>query len=140
MATRYANSVLFGFDFQSNAAIVLMLDNMADMETIRIEGEEDIEIGLNDGTYVLAQAKSVVNSSTDFSNVRHNGKKAMESLSDASQKLKAKHLIYVTNSHDPFKDEVSKPMFYGKSRVKYSMLPEPTKQIISGWLSEIEKP
>ena len=50
MATRYANSVLFGFDFQSNAAIVLMLDNMADMETIRIEGEEDIEIGLNDGT------------------------------------------------------------------------------------------
>lgn len=140
MATRYANSVLFGFDFQSNAAIVLMLDNMAYMETIRIEGEEDIEIGLNDGTYVLAQAKSVVNSSTNFSNVRQNGKKAMASLSDASHKLKAKHLIYVTNSPDPFKDVASKPMFYGKSRVIYNRLPEPTKQIISGWLSEIEKP
>lgn len=138
--TRYANSVLFGFDFQSNAAIVLMIQNMAEMDTIRIEGEEDIEIGLNDGSYVLAQAKSVVNSSTDFDNVRQKGKKAMESLSEASKKLKAKQLIYITNSPDPFKDEASKPMFYGKSRVTYNTLPDQTKEIISGWLSEIDKP
>ena len=138
--TRYANSVLFGFDFQSNAAIVLMIQNMAEMDTIRIEGEEDIEIGLNDGSYVLAQAKSVVKSSTDFDNVRQKGKKAMESLSEASNKLKAKQLIYTTNSPDPFKDEASKPMFYGKARVNYSILPDQTKEIISGWLSGIEKP
>ncbi len=137
---RYANSVLFGFDFQSNAAIVLMIQNMAEMDTIRIEGKEDIEIGLNDGSYVLAQAKSVVKSSTDFNNVRQKGKEAMESLSDASKKLKAKQLIYITNSPDPFKDEASKPMFYGKSRVNYSILPEQTKEIVSGWLSEIGKP
>lgn len=137
---RYANSVLFGFDFQSNAAIVLMIENIADMETIKIEGEEDIEIGLNDGSFVLAQAKSVVNSSTDFANVRQKGKKAIESLSDASQRLKAKRLVYISNSPNPFKDDASKPMFYGKSRVFFNDLPDQTKGIISGWLSEIEKP
>ena len=138
--TRYANSVLFGFDFQSNAAIVLMIQNMAEMDTIRIEGEEDIEIGLNDGSYVLAQAKSVVNSSTDFDNVRQKGKKAMESLSDASEKLQARQLVYITNSPDPFKDAASKPMFYGKSRVSYNNLPDQTKEIILDWLSGLENP
>ena len=72
-----ATSVMFGFDFQTNAAIVLMIENMADLSTVRIEGAEDIEIRLNDGTVVLAQAKSVVNSSTDFNNVRQKAKKAI---------------------------------------------------------------
>ena len=137
---RYANSVLFGFDFQSNAAIVLMIDNMADMDTIRIEGEEDIEIGLNDGTYVLAQAKSVMKASTDFANVRQKAQKAMKSLSEAAQKRRAKQLIYFTNSTNPFNDEASRPLFYGKARRKYSDLPDNTKVIIDGWLSDIDKP
>ena len=137
---RYANSVMFGFDFQSNAAIVLMVKNTAEMVTIRIEGEEDIEIGLSDGTYVLAQAKSVEKASTDFSNVRAKAEKAMTSLSEASKKVTASQLIYITNSPDPFKDEASKPMFYGKARVKYAALPEQTQKVISGWLSKIESP
>lgn len=137
---RYANSVMFGFDFQSNAAIVLMVKNMAEMDTIRIEGEEDIEIGLSDGTYVLAQAKAVEKASTDFSNVRAKAEKAMKSLSEASKKVTASQLIYITNSPDPFKDKASKPMFYGKARVKYAALPEQTQKVISGWLSKIESP
>ena len=137
---RYANSVMFGFDFQSNAAIVLMIENIAEMKTVRIEGEEDIEIGLNDGTYVLAQAKSVVKASTDFGNVRAKAETAMTSLSEAAQKMRAKQLIYITNSPDPFKDEASKPMFYGNARVKYDVLPDATKEIISQWLSVIDKP
>ena len=43
MANRTATSVLFGFDFQANAAIVLMLENIKDMTSIRLEGAEDIE-------------------------------------------------------------------------------------------------
>ena len=137
---RYANSVMFGFDFQSNAAIVLMIENMAELKTVRIEGEEDIEIRLNDGTYILAQAKSVVKASTDFGNVRAKSEAAMKSLSESAQKVSAKQLIYITNSPDPFKDEASRPMFYGKSRVKFEVLPDTTKEIISQWLSAIEKP
>lgn len=70
---RAATSLLFGIDFQTNAAIVLMLENIKEMSTVRVEGEEDIEIQLNDGSYVLAQAKSVVDSSTDYNNVRSTG-------------------------------------------------------------------
>ena len=37
MTNRAATSVLFGFDFQANAAIVLMLENIKDMSSIRLE-------------------------------------------------------------------------------------------------------
>ena len=56
MTNRTATSVLFGFDFQANAAIVLMLENIKDMSSIRLEGSEDIEINLNNGSSILAQA------------------------------------------------------------------------------------
>ena len=112
--SRRANSVIFGFDFQENAAIVLMVENMAEMVSVKIEGEEDIEIRLNDGSTILAQAKSVVKASTDFSNVRTKAKAAMTPLSEAAEKVKVRNLIYYTNSPNPFNDEASKPMFYGK--------------------------
>ena len=35
--SRRANSVLFGFDFQVNAAIVLMLENMKEMDSLRLD-------------------------------------------------------------------------------------------------------
>lgn len=48
--SRRANSVLFGFDFQVNAAIVLMLENMKEMDSLRLESDlEDIEIFLSNG-------------------------------------------------------------------------------------------
>lgn len=59
------------------------------MESTRIEGEEDIEICLSDGTFVIAQTKSVVKCSTDFDDVRPKGRMAMKSLSEASQKMSA---------------------------------------------------
>ena len=74
---RRANAVLFGFDFQVNAAIVLMLENIKELQSLRLESEnEDIDLELVSGKHILAQAKSVVNSSTDFRHVRDNLKKA----------------------------------------------------------------
>ena len=47
MKNRRAHAVLFGFDFQRNAAIVLMLENIKDLRSVRLEGnEEDIELTL----------------------------------------------------------------------------------------------
>lgn len=138
--SRCASSVMFGFDFQENAAIVLMIENMEEMESLKVEGEEDIEIRLTDGTYVLSQAKSIVKASTDFDNVRAKAKKAMSSLSEAASRVKARELVYITNSSNPFNEELSKTMFIGPSRVKYDYLPETTKQLIDGWLAQIERP
>lgn len=136
---RSANPVLFGFDFQTNAAIVLMLENLISLETLRLEGMEDIELKLEDGSYILAQAKAVVKSSTDFSNVRKNAKKAFMSLSDASIKVgNLNKLIYVTNSPDPFKDEKSKSFFYGLSKRLYTDLPQDTKDVIDTLVKKTE--
>ena len=42
---RRADAVLFGFDFQVNAAIVLMLENITELRSLRLESEnEDIDI------------------------------------------------------------------------------------------------
>lgn len=58
--SRRANAVLFGFDFQVNAAIVLMIENIEDLKSLRLEGNfEDIELELENNQYILAQAKAV---------------------------------------------------------------------------------
>lgn len=44
---RRADAVFFGFDFQVNAAIVLMLENIKELKSLRLESEnEDIDISL----------------------------------------------------------------------------------------------
>lgn len=123
-----ATSVLFGFDFQVNAAIALMLENIKDMKRLRIEGElEDIEITLKDGTKIYAQAKSVVKSSSDFRNVIKNMTNSLISLQNASQNafeksIKIKELIMITNSPNPLNDKSSKTLFYLDARRTYESL------------------
>lgn len=141
MTNRSATPVLFGFDFQANAAIVLMLENIKYMTSIRLEGYEDIEINLNDGSSVLAQAKAVVNSSTDFSNVISNLKKTIVSLSEAEHKSHSvKELIYITNSPNPFNEKQLNPIFYGVAQRSYDSLPQALKNKISKIISSIDKP
>ena len=36
--SRRANAVVFGFDFQVNAAIVIMLENIEDLQSLRLLG------------------------------------------------------------------------------------------------------
>lgn len=137
---RSAVPLNFGLEFQANAAIVLMLENIEDLNSIRLERNEDIDIELVDGSYVLAQAKGVVKASTDFTNVRGNVKKAMASLSDGAKKVKAKELVFITNSPNPFNDDESRNLFWGPSVVRYNELPPTAKNIIQGYLSQISEP
>ena len=49
MSDRNASASAFGWDFQVNAAILFLLDNIEEAERIRVEGaNEGIEITLND--------------------------------------------------------------------------------------------
>ena len=138
---RRANAVLFGFDFQVNAAIVLMLENIKELQSLRLESEnEDIDIELYSGNHILAQAKAIVNSSTDFTNVRSNLKKALESLSEGTKKVKTEKLILITNSPNPLNEEASRSIFWGPTRRGFSTLPESSQKIISGYLSQIDQP
>lgn len=73
-----ASPEVFGFDFQVNATIFLLLDNIKELKAIRMEGaSEDIELTMNNGSQIMAQAKGIVKGSYDFSNVRRNLKKAI---------------------------------------------------------------
>lgn len=141
MTNRSATSALFGFDFQTNAAIVLMLENIKDLSTIRLEGREDIEIELNNESYILAQAKAVVNSSTDFTNVLRNLKKSIESLSDAGKDCPCvKQFIYITNSPNPFKEKQLNSIFYGMAQRDYNSLPQELKKKITSIVARISNP
>lgn len=94
--SRRANAVIFGFDFQVNAAIVLMLENIQELNSLKLEGNyEDIEITLDNGEYILAQAKAVEKSSVDFQNVRQNLKKALISLSEGAHKVNARSMFQI---------------------------------------------
>lgn len=74
--SRRANAVMFGFDFRVNAAIVLMIENIEYLKALQLEGNyEDIELELEDGQYILAQAKAIEKSSSDFGNIRKNLRK-----------------------------------------------------------------
>ena len=142
MKDRRAHAATFGFDFQRNAAIVIMLENIKEMRSIRLEGnEEDIEINLENGQKILAQAKSVEQSSSDFRNVRANLKKALITLSEGEQKTDASQLIFITNSPNPFKDNASKSVFGGlPTHRTFSNLPPSAQKIIEGYLQKIEHP
>ena len=53
-----ASPEMFGFDFQVNATIVLLLDNIKNVKTVRMEGaSEDIELTMNDGKHMSALLK-----------------------------------------------------------------------------------
>ncbi len=138
---RRANAVMFGFDFQVNAAIVLMLENMNDLKSLRLEGNfEDIELELENQEYILAQAKAVENSSIDFKNVRANLNKALFSLSEGAQKSNTKQLILITNSPNPLNEDSSKNLFLGVAHREYKTLPESSQSLINNYLSKIEQP
>lgn len=141
MKNRRANAVLFGFDFQRNAAIVLMLENIKDLRSVRLEGnEEDIELTLENGRKILAQAKAVEKSSSDFSHVRENLKKALVSLSEGAQKADAQQLIFITNSPNPFNDTDSRGVFGGlPTRRSFDTLPPSAQNIVRNYLSNIKK-
>lgn len=137
LASRRADQVMFGFEFQVNAAIILMLRNIKSLDTIRIEGNyEDIELQLTDGEKILAQAKGVQLGSSNFHNVRANLKKALKTLSEGGNKAtNVKQLIFITNSFNPFNDEASKGIFSGPPSYRtYDSLPDSSKKIIDDYL------
>ncbi|SHH59641.1 hypothetical protein [Clostridium grantii] len=139
--SRRANAVIFGFDFQVNAAIVLMLENIEDLKSLRLEGNfEDIELELENGQYILAQAKAVEQSSSDFRNVRKNLQKSLISLSEGSQKVNAQQLILITNSPNPLNEDVSKNVFLGAAHRDFSSLPESSQELIGGYLNGMSQP
>ena len=139
MGNTNASATLFGWDFQINAALVLMLENIEFAEQVRVEGQtEDVEIKLDNGQYIYSQAKSVVHS-WDYSHVKRNLEKSLTTLSNASKKPDCDSLIYITNSPNPLGDKKTMSIFYGSSRRAYKDLPPSCKSTINEILKKISE-
>lgn len=81
-----ASASSFGWEFQSNAAIVLMLENIKEATAARVEGAtEDIEISLANGKKIYSQAKSVINPEST-ANLKEKLVKGLSTLNSASKK------------------------------------------------------
>lgn len=113
-ATHIAN----GWDFQSNAAIVLFIRNIKDSKSVEVEGtKEDIEIILNDGSKIMAQVKSTYiddfSTQIDESGNIEKFKKALNTLYEADGNNVAS-LVYIINSKNPFNENNG---FYNNSGI-----------------------
>lgn len=127
---RNATPSLFGYDFQVNAAIMLMLYDIKHLKELRLEGEtEDIELYYTDDTIQYAQAKSSTNPDND-TNMRSKLLSAFETLSEADNEG-VSGLILATNNKNPFSDSASRGLFYGPPTFRcFDDLPKQTQSKI----------
>ena len=97
---------LFGWDFQVNAAIAILIDNIKDVDKVRLEGsKQDIEITLSNKEKIYAQAKSVEKAG-DYSNVKKHLTNALNSLNNTAHDedgiikkgVVVRHLILPSNT------------------------------------------
>lgn len=127
-----ASASAFGWEFQTNAAIYMMLQNIKVADYVKVEGKtEDIEIYLSDGNVIYSQAKAFHNQG-DNSNTKKKLYAALRTLNDASKNSSATKLVYITNSFNPFdvKDAYVSMTFFGLKEVDFSDLPDTCREII----------
>lgn len=136
MAGTNASDSIFGWDFQINAAIVLMLEDIENVQKVRVEGRtEDIEITLTDGEFVFSQAKALSDPSST-KNVRKKLADGLGTLNQAAKQSGVCKLIYITNAYDPLADKKSMPSFYGQSRKPYASPTDSAKKVIDNILTK----
>ena len=127
-----ATASAFGWDFQSNAAIMLMLENIERASKVKVEGEnEDVEITFSDGKMLMAQAKAVVDHN-DVSFVINKLEAALKTLDKASKITDVEQLVYITNSPNPFNDAATMFKFSSPfNTAPFSELPPSCQQTIN---------
>ena len=132
-----ASPVEFAWDFQHNAGIFIMLQNIERANAVRIEGpSEDIEITLENSKKIYAQAKSVTRID-DYSNVIANLRKALGTLDKAWESGDGECLIYTTNSPNPFNSQRTMMQFYGSNvQLYYHQLTEDCRKKIDKYYVE----
>lgn len=125
MGETNASASAFGWEFQSNAAIVLMLENIREAVSVKVEGAtDDIEITLENGNMIYSQAKSVFDPN-DYSHVKAKMQEGLRTLNEDAKLSNVQELIYITNSPNPFNN--IRTMYYfssGFASYSFAELPD----------------
>jgi len=127
---RNASFSELGWEFQTNAATVLFIQRIEDASSVRVEGaHEDIEISLNDGTVVYAQAKARTgNEPGKGSTDRLDG--ALKTLADDIKQGNYRELIFVTNDDYPFGKSHDVSDLHGGGTLRFDELPDGVQNYI----------
>ncbi|WP_047980186.1 hypothetical protein [Ornithinibacillus contaminans] len=136
-----ASSSAFGWDFQSNAAILLALKNIKCLESLKVEGKiDDIELYLKDSKTIFVQAKSQEDP-TSSTNTLTKLRDALKTLINATNQSKYEKIIYVSNIMNPLKDKELFYYFMGHGVLKYTYteLNNPAKGIIKKYIDNAAK-
>lgn len=115
----------FGFHFQTDAGIAIMLEylNNKDFQGLKMEGLEDIELRFNDGSVILAQAKSSIDPKHNYNNNISKLRKALQTLSSGGAKAEdVRKCILITNYSNQFSDTEPKQNFYSYDTLDYDEL------------------
>jgi len=141
MSTNCAAPSLFGWDFQVNAAIAILIDNIENVDKVRLEGaKQDIEITLSNREKIYAQAKSVEKAG-DYSNVKKHLTDALNSLNETARNEDGvvRQFIYITNSENPMGNMQTISQFIGPYiRQPYAQLTDKAKEIVDKSLSKAQ--
>ncbi len=128
-----ASPSAYGWCFQVGAGITLMLDNIKEFTSIKMEGEfDDIEINTPKGK-IYAQAKSII----QIGNQKNASKKLQDSLKLLSKDNlngDAIQLIYITNISNPLSSKEKKAFCYGHS-YEYSVLSNNDQKKIDSYVN-----
>lgn len=117
-----ASPAAFGWCFQVGAGISLMLDNVKEFTSLKMEGaSDDIELTLDSGK-IYAQAKSVTKIG-DQSSASTNLRNALRLLSQDANNGDAVSLIYITNISNPLSSKMVSAFQYNRS-YEFSVLPD----------------
>lgn len=117
-----ASPSAYGWCFQVGAGISLMLDNIKEFTSLKMEGaSDDIELTLNSGK-IYAQAKSVTKIG-DQSSASTNLTNALRTLSQDANNGDAVSLIYITNISNPLSSKTVSAFQYNRS-YEFSVLPD----------------
>lgn len=123
-----ASPSAYGWCFQVGAGITLMLDNVKEFTSLKMEGaSDDIEITLKSGK-VYAQAKSVTRIG-DQSSASTNLTNALRLLMQDASKGDAVSLIYITNIANPLSSKATSAFQYDRS-YEFSVLPDDAQRKI----------
>lgn len=129
MSNSQASAVIFGFQFQINAAIYLMIKYFSDFDKIKVEGgQEDIEVFLHSNKKIYAQAKSKQFPTKDNKGHSEKLKEALRTLSNVDD-YENHDLMYISNLEENPLNSGTKE-FEGLSFLRYDELKEESKKKI----------
>ncbi|MEH7525773.1 hypothetical protein V7149_21265, partial [Bacillus sp. JJ1503] len=133
-----ATSSAFGWDFQSNAAILLALKHIKNLESLKVEGNiDDIELYLKGSKRIFAQAKSQEDP-TPSSNTLTKLKDALKTLINATNQSEYEKIIYISNIMNPLKNN-DLNNYWGQyfSIYSYTELNDQAKAIIDHYINSV---